>query len=1507
MDFKIKSDSLVFALLLMVIIFGSFNFNPASAVEYKKPLEAPSYEFFIDFVGESIPLIAQHIENLTVYQTRMTGYLGCDMVAEYIRGKFKEYGLTNVHYENYTVTVPYDYGANITILSTGEVITAYPLKPNFIQTCSIPLEGIRGNLIYIGEGDIHSLEGKNLTDDVVLMDFNSLDNWKHAYYFGAKAVVFIEPEETIRSEAFMKSLDNTPIYFPRLYVSKEDGLKLRLLCSQGTVRVLVRSSMVWENVIARNVIGILHGSDPTLNETIVISAYYDTYGIVPSNSSGAQEALGLSSLLELIRFFKQNPPRRTILFVAFSGHHQTLAGARAFIEDYLFEEEWNTMGRTIRLQVNLDLSTDSEVIGLFYIGDTYYCTGVPDPSIPGRFRKLSDYIKEYTVENLKSIGKTYKVCFGLTGLEQNLDFNLDPMDLDSEPMVIAGGTGFSFKTTNCSRQYLGTPFDTINRIDFQNLKPQLEFIICALNDILNVDELPVPQLEPFRYPPPGASRGGGFGILRGQVKEFDRQIGWYKPVQNAIVNVYYQSSQARPHHVPTRILPSYNMILKTDENGSFTIYGHPGWNTAQIEWVGAWCPTVVLGFVINSTGHITYAPDFGQYGTQTFPNTFLMDREEKFVNVIVFKSGSITLLNLMNPTSFNPVADIKVHEVATDSVPISHSIMKPTSGMALSAYVSGGAASSAPPGNIAFRKGDVVMFIPPDTPVRILLSGSSEKYPIGILLNASESNPEGDGFKVKVGENLRITFTPYQIVKDLYLLDEARLRVMRRYGITLEEDKEHSQVLNLIQEAEDALNENQYKNFYTSIYKAWNLEANVYPIVRDTILDIVQTTAFIFVFLLCFSVVAESYIFHFSGLKKILGIGVIFSVFLCILFFVHPGFHLATNAYIVMLGYGIEFFILLVPLTIFGNFYGYIREYARRKLIMREGISMTGMLSATFTLATMNMRRRKVRAALTLTSIMFITFAMVTFSSLGGAIRVAPRELTQASAPLYEGIMLKTNDWSPLSEYVNLHIESAYMDMACVVRRSWIYIGKMEPIALTTDTGIQGFIMSIQGMEPDETAVTGIDRALIEGRWFVPTDYFCCIIPDTLAEDLGVSIWSDLGVLGLKLKVVGIYSYERYDSMYDLDGEMISPRDIWAAGDDIHISSREMLIIPFRLSRTLGATIRSVVLKPFDKRLTIDVAREIFRLYRGSVYVGSEGKTYMCNLEFITTVLGMQHQMIPMIIACFVLFDTMLGNLHERIREMNVFSAVGISPFHVGMMFLGESILLAVMGSFLGYTASIVLSTLLYNLQLLTEGVFLNYASVWSMIVIFITFASVVVSSAYPFYKATKLITPSMERRWKITTKPAGDEWTIPLPFVSSLEETEGIMNFLRNHLERHTSSSSEPFRLMDKTWIKKDEKGGIKTMILGGKTHLVPYERGVQQEIQVIARQLEGQEKFSFELYMRRLTGSPHQWRTSNKLLTDDLRKQFLTWRILTPKERERFISHKEEINDIGRRNGYE
>jgi Zn-dependent M28 family amino/carboxypeptidase len=101
------------------------------------------------------------------------------------------------------------------------------------------------------------------------------------------------------------------------------------------------ASVTTENTIVEspNIVAKLEGSDPSLkNEYVLVSAHLDHLGISPPVNgktvfAGAMDdASGVASVLEIARSFSQNRerPKRSMLFVIFTGEEKGLLGSRYF-------------------------------------------------------------------------------------------------------------------------------------------------------------------------------------------------------------------------------------------------------------------------------------------------------------------------------------------------------------------------------------------------------------------------------------------------------------------------------------------------------------------------------------------------------------------------------------------------------------------------------------------------------------------------------------------------------------------------------------------------------------------------------------------------------------------------------------------------------------------------------------------------------------------------------------------------------------------------------------------------------------------------------------------------------------------------------------------------------------------------------------------------------------------------------------------------------------------------
>lgn len=118
---------------------------------------------------------------------------------------------------------------------------------------------------------------------------------------------------------------------------------------------------------AANIVTLIPGSET--NRVIVVSAHYDHVGIGRPNSKGDSiyngaddNASGTSALLEIARYFSQNRPKHSMIFVAFDAEELGLRGAKAFTEDFPYPME------QIAVNVNMDMISRNDQNEIFASG-----------------------------------------------------------------------------------------------------------------------------------------------------------------------------------------------------------------------------------------------------------------------------------------------------------------------------------------------------------------------------------------------------------------------------------------------------------------------------------------------------------------------------------------------------------------------------------------------------------------------------------------------------------------------------------------------------------------------------------------------------------------------------------------------------------------------------------------------------------------------------------------------------------------------------------------------------------------------------------------------------------------------------------------------------------------------------------------------------------------------------------------------------------------------------------
>ena len=435
---------------------------------------------------------------------------------------------------------------------------------------------------------------------------------------------------------------------------------------------------------------------------------------------------------------------------------------------------------------------------------------------------------------------------------------------------------------------------------------------------------------------------------------------------------------------------------------------------------------------------------------------------------------------------------------------------------------------------------------------------AGEAGPLGIRLLLLNGKPsltdkaitEGAGFPVDDID--AINNIPYQSAIDMINLDRYRTHDFEKYNIRNERLNElESQSEQLMKKAGLALTHKEWWDFLKYSRQSQAIESRAYPDVKDTANDVVKGIIFYFLLLLPFAYFGERLFFGFPKIeKRIAGVFGIFLVIYTIMRFVHPAFKLTNAPEMILLAFIVLALSFVVISIVTSKFEEQMQKLKREGgKIYQTDVGRITAAGTAFSLGVANMKRRKTRTFLTGTTLVLLTFTVLSFTSIKSFLKF--NQIPRWNKPAYQGLLLRDRSWNPLQEIAGDYVTADFAGHGLIVPRYWYIIN--DPVGgLGSKTSVEVscgdkscYASGILGLTPEEKSVTDIDKCLIAGNWLDKNDEDVIILPDKIASLLGITL-SDVGlkkvrIYGQELLVKGILDSEKTEKLKDLDDETIVP------------------------------------------------------------------------------------------------------------------------------------------------------------------------------------------------------------------------------------------------------------------------------------------------------------------------------------------------------------------------------
>jgi hypothetical protein len=777
------------------------------------------------------------------------------------------------------------------------------------------------------------------------------------------------------------------------------------------------------------------------------------------------------------------------------------------------------------------------------------------------------------------------------------------------------------------------------------------------------------------------------------------------------------------------------------------------------------------------------------------------------------------------------------------------------------------------------------------------------------LLNATDEEPKGKGFL----DQIALGSDPlWNISADMGILNRSRSEDMQGVINQLLDDFQ-TRGERLHREAEELKAKRDHSGYLRSLYESVGSQVKAYNEIQSMNADMLKAVIVYMALMLPFCFFLQKLIFNFRRMEHELAAFSALFVGMFILFrLIHPAFRMAMSPEAIFIAFVLGAIGVFTTLMLRERFQDEMAILFRGTSGIGEDVGHGTVGTTAMLIGVQNMRRRRVRTALTTATIVLVVFTMLAFTSVSR--KASPTLVAKSDAAPYTGLFYHWPVGAPMDEDSARMIRELYADRAEVRLRRLLSREDPWRLELADATGKFLNIRAVSGLPQNDIALRN-SLALVEGGMFSAPDAAEILLSVAAADALGLKA-SDLGrtkvrLLGREWLLKGFYDDQRYRLAVDLNpGLPMVPAKALAAkvrassssldvvvaeGTDALVDTAELALIPEAVAATLGARPSSLSVvftnavdefqmgEEIDRILTVTDAKffvgsqSAFRLNKEASIPVKAG-IYYVGSSYHTAIGGLAKLLIPLLIAGSIILNTMLGTVYERKSEIAVFNAIGLNPTHIFMFFLAEAIVYSFIGAVGGYLIGQLLAIALKAIGLIHD-VNINFSSLMVVYAILFTMVLVVVSTLYPGYVATRTAVPSGKRKWSMPPHD-GNRMSLVFPFIYQPRLAYGVMYYLQQFFAPLADHSLGDLVAQLEEIKEERDPDGRPILSLRYKVALAPYDLGVTQQVTFTTRYDQVVQSFRLHMDIDRISGRDTNWITTNSPFLERMRKFLIRWR---------------------------
>lgn len=787
------------------------------------------------------------------------------------------------------------------------------------------------------------------------------------------------------------------------------------------------------------------------------------------------------------------------------------------------------------------------------------------------------------------------------------------------------------------------------------------------------------------------------------------------------------------------------------------------------------------------------------------------------------------------------------------------------------------------------------------------------------ILGSTPEDPIGKGISIKP-EDLKNLNVSRIAIDNTITLNKGRIEKLHSRNIFNDViELYHDKAEQHQADAKKALSEGKINLARAHEVFGQTLAVQAYRPLRDMINDLVQSVLILLILTIPFAFALERLIIGSTNIyKQMAWVLIFFIMTFLLLYFTHPAFALSQAPMIIFIAFFIIVMSVIVIYIVMNRFKAELAALQGMDTASHRVNTQNSMLLAAIIIGVSSMRNRPVKTFLTILTVILLTFTIISFASFESTDSVSANYMGDGSGePRIESFLPQHVDLlMPICQATkDLYEENYHVFYRSASYNSPFYNCSTYPVQTNVlynpnATGEEKTKMleAVVGFElAERTQSARLAKLMPEPAPGVITeenkDYPGIYLSTVTAEQMDLKVGDCLYLRNEIVCLHGTFIPSELEGFAYLDGGLTVPPNFKKTAEaeekgqfvifnNAYVDASNFIwsdpnlsvLTDYKTANKINGFVNAVILYPREgknpdiKKDATDIAEVTF----GIVYSNtSEGVNRHFKAPKLS-VSGLSDLIVPLLLGALIILSSLLGSIADREREIFTFSALGLSPKDVSMLFFAESGVYAVIGGLGGYLLSQVTNAVLTYCAKrgMLEAPQMNFSSMTTVYTILIVMGIVLLSTIYPAIKAGRAASPDVARKWKMPP-PEGDNLSFQFPFTVSRVDFGGILVFISEHFGNHTDSSLGSFAASN-IQITHGKTEYTEGYILSVDLTLAPFDLGVAEELKMYSApsDIEGVDVVTVSII--RKDGSKGAWLRGNRRFVDEVRNQFLLWRSL-------------------------